>query len=173
MKCSNGFFYVFFKFLGHQNHKEYKDFPIYYCTVHFEVMFILDFRVKQYLKYHMNKHSTVKPFECDVCKKRFKHKKSYEKHMALGRHRKMTDVEHDCDFCDESFASKDLLVDHFAEVHHEENIINTIEDCEGMDVDEEFDNDDDDTKPSLDVKIKKEKLETKEGVKTKVVPTEA
>lgn len=68
MKCSNGFFYVFFKFLGHQNHKEYKDFPIYYCTVHFEVMFILDFRVKQYLKYHMNKHSTVKPFECDVCK---------------------------------------------------------------------------------------------------------
>lgn len=85
----------------------------------------------------------------------------------------MTDVEHDCDFCDESFASKDLLVDHFAEVHHEENIINTIEDCEGMDVDEEFDNDDDDTKPSLDVKIKKEKLETKEGVKTKVVPTEA
>ncbi|KAJ8932198.1 hypothetical protein NQ314_014850 [Rhamnusium bicolor] len=56
--------------------------------------------VKQYLKYHMIKHSTVKPFECEICKKRFKHKKSYEKHMNLGRHKK-TEHEHDCDFCDE------------------------------------------------------------------------
>lgn len=79
----------------------------------------------------MIKHSTVKPYECEVCKKRFKHKKSYEKHMALGKHKK-TETEHDCDFCDESFPTRDLLVDHFAEVHHEENIINNISECVGM-----------------------------------------
>ncbi|KAJ8916804.1 hypothetical protein NQ315_005811 [Exocentrus adspersus] len=90
------------------------------------------FRVKQYLKYHMIKHSTVKPFQCEICKKRFKHKKSYEKHMVQGKHKKTETEEHDCDFCDESFATRDLLVDHFAEVHHKENIINNIDECEDM-----------------------------------------
>nr|CAI5869090.1 unnamed protein product [Callosobruchus analis] len=88
------------------------------------------FKVKQYLKYHMIKHSTVKPFECDICKKRFKHKKSFEKHMTLGRHRKVLDTEHDCDFCDETFPSREELIEHFEEVHHEENIINNLEDME-------------------------------------------
>lgn len=52
--------------------------------------------------------------------------------MTLGRHRKVEERsnEHDCDFCDESFLTRDLLLDHFAQVHHEENIINTIEMCD-------------------------------------------
>lgn len=80
----------------------------------------------------MIKHSKVKPFQCVVCEKRFKHKKSYEKHMVVGKHKKKEERanEHDCDFCDESFPTRDILVDHFAEVHHEENIINTIEMCD-------------------------------------------
>ncbi|CAH1993701.1 unnamed protein product [Acanthoscelides obtectus] len=90
------------------------------------------FKVKQYLKYHMNKHSTVKPFECDVCKKRFKHKKSYEKHMTFGRHKKVQDTEHDCDFCDETFPNREELIEHFEEVHHEENVINNLEDMEDI-----------------------------------------
>lgn len=51
--------------------------------------------------------------------------------MNQGKHKK-TEVEHDCDFCDESFPSRDLLVDHFADVHHKENIINNINECVGM-----------------------------------------
>lgn len=52
--------------------------------------------------------------------------------MAMGKHKKKEELasEHDCDFCDESFPSRDQLVDHFADVHHEENIINTIEMCD-------------------------------------------
>lgn len=52
--------------------------------------------------------------------------------MAMGKHKKKEERanEHDCDFCDESFPSRDLLVDHFAAIHHEENIINTIEMCD-------------------------------------------
>nr|XP_023017950.1 zinc finger protein 888-like [Leptinotarsa decemlineata] len=99
------------------------------------------FRVKQYLKYHMNKHSNNKPFECTVCKKRFKHKKSKEKHMLIGKHKFKEENEHDCDFCDETFPTRDLLLDHFSAVHHEENIINNLSDCkdgdESMDVLEE------------------------------------
>ncbi|KAG5871593.1 hypothetical protein JTB14_022697 [Gonioctena quinquepunctata] len=93
------------------------------------------FRVKQYLKYHMNKHSTNKPFECSVCKKRFKHKKSKEKHMIIGKHKHKGENEHDCDFCDETFSSRELLLDHFAAIHHQENIINSINECEGADPD--------------------------------------
>ena len=57
--------------------------------------------------------------------------------MNLGRHKK-TEQEHDCDFCDESFATRDLLVDHFAEVHHKENVINNINECEGAENDAEM-----------------------------------
>ncbi|XP_057665852.1 zinc finger protein draculin-like [Diorhabda carinulata] len=85
------------------------------------------FRVKQYLKAHMYRHSKVKPFSCDVCQKRFKHKKTKEKHMRIGKHQQKVpegQEEHDCDFCDETFSSRDFLLDHFAAVHHNENVIN-------------------------------------------------
>lgn len=70
--------------------------------------------------------------------------------MVMGKHKKKEERanEHDCDFCDESFSSRDLLVDHFAEVHHEENIINNIEMCDKIMEDmniktEKMDEDDD------------------------------
>ncbi|CAG9856526.1 unnamed protein product [Phyllotreta striolata] len=91
------------------------------------------FRVKQYLKFHMNKHSKVKPFECDVCRKKFKHKKSRDKHVRSGKHKLVTDDEHDCDFCDETFASRKMLLEHFEGVHHKENVINSLDDCRDED----------------------------------------
>lgn len=73
--------------------------------------------------------------------------------MAVGKHKKIeeTTSEHDCDFCDETFPSRDLLVDHFADVHHEENIINTIEMCDKImeDMNIKIERDDEDTQNAV------------------------
>lgn len=84
----------------------------------------------------MYKHSSVKPFQCEICKKRFKHKKTYEKHMNTGKHKIVKDEmsehedetnEHECEYCGETFMDRDALVDHFTEVHPQENIVNYID----------------------------------------------
>lgn len=82
----------------------------------------------------MKRHSKVKPFECDICNKRFKHKKSRDKHIRIGKHKQVTDFEQDCDFCDETFTNRKLLLDHFEEIHHKENIINSLDECQDEDI---------------------------------------
>lgn len=57
---------------------------------------------------HMNKHSKEKPFECKDCHKKFKHKKTLEKHAARS---------HDCKDCDKKFKQKKRLEKHAVQNH--------------------------------------------------------
>ncbi|KAJ8939355.1 hypothetical protein NQ314_011150 [Rhamnusium bicolor] len=79
-------------------------------------------RSKLSLINHIRKHSTSKPFDCQICSKQFKCKLGYTEHMNLHEHKK-TKQEQVPDFCNGNFSTQDLLIDHLAHMNpKEENI---------------------------------------------------
>ncbi|CAK1546389.1 unnamed protein product [Leptosia nina] len=61
-----------------------------------------------FLKSHLKKHTTERPFQCDLCCMFFKHKSTLARHIQI--HNGVR--PHVCKFCDKTFTHKGLLEPH-------------------------------------------------------------
>ena len=69
-----------------------------------------------YLKYHMRTiHSDARPFNCNICKKDFKHKLALQRHMVVHTKEK----PYTCERCNKSFGWQSVLRNHKCSVEEE------------------------------------------------------